>query len=243
HGVATFSDVRIDQLGRGYTLLAETARHVSGTSTPFTIVERATHLAFVTQPPATVDGGAAITVRVAIQDTLGNTLTNASAPVTLALAPHPTGVTMATITVETVDGIATFSDVHIDQLGSGYQFEVASPGRAGATSSPFAVQATFTFVDAGTRESCGVTTHGVAYCWGSGLSGALGTGSFVFMYTAPTTPVAGGFSFATVSAGSGHTCGVTTSGAPYCWGSNGSGQLGDGTTTQSFGPVSVAGGL
>jgi len=353
-GVATFSDVRIDQLGRGYTLLAETARHVSGTSTPFTIVEPATHLAFVTQPPATVDGGAAITLRVAIQDTLGNTLTSASAPVTLALAPHPTGVSMATITVETVDGIATFSNVHIDQLGSGYEFAVAAPGRAGATSSPFAVQATFAFVDAGTGESCGVTAHGAgycwgnnqwgslgsgkggvdaspqqpmswpsplpvtggllfmsasagrgtavcgvtstgagycwgfgnngqrgdgtvsrstntpravlgdltfttisaasshtcavttsggAYCWGDGTSGALGIGGFVFQLTSPTTPVAGGFSFATVSAGGGHTCGVTTSGAAYCWGSNTSGQLGDGTTTGSFGPVSVAGGL
>jgi TolB protein len=360
HGVATFSDVRVDQLGRGYTLLAETARHVSGTSTPFTIVEPATHLAFVTQPPATVDGGAAITVRVAIQDTLGNTLTSASAPVTLALAPHPTGVTIATTTVETVDGIATFSNVHIDQLGSGYRFEVAAPGRAGATSNPFAVQVAFAFVDAGTGESCGmtdagagycwgnnlygslgsgkggvdanpqtplswpsplpvwgglgfttisvghggdphacgvttsgaaycwgtgidgqrgdgrsggpaarsantpravlggltfttisagarhtcgVTTGGATYCWGSGFSGALGTGSFVFVYSAPTRPVAGGFTFTTVGSGGSHTCGVTTSGAAYCWGSNGSGQLGDGTNTWTYGPVPVAGGL
>src|SRR5207247_9144675 len=52
HGVATFSDVRIDQLGRGYTLLAETARHVSGTSTPFTIVEPETPLAFAPPPTA-----------------------------------------------------------------------------------------------------------------------------------------------------------------------------------------------
>src|SRR5439155_1116797 len=82
-----------------------------------------------------------------------------------------------------------------------------------------------------------------AYCWGDGTSGALGIGRFVFQLTSPTTPVAGGFSFATVSAGGGHTCGVTTSGAAYCWGSNTSGQSGDGTTTGSVGPVPVAGGL
>src|SRR5207249_1342323 len=236
HGVATFSDVRIDQLGRGYTLLAETARHVSGTSTPFTIVEPATHLAFATQPPATVDGGAAITVRVAIQDTLGNTLTRASAPVTLALAPHPTGVTMPTITVETVDGIATFSDVHVDQLGSGYRFEVASPGRAGATSSPFAVHATFAFVDAGTRVSCGVTTHGGGYCWGDNLWGSLGSGKggVDAIPTAPISwpsplPVWGGLVVTTISAGRGSAvCGVTTNGAAYCWGMGSDGQRGDG---------------
>ncbi len=356
-GLATFSDVRIDQLGRGYTLLAQ-AGNLSDASGAFMVVEPATHFAFVTQPPANVEGGTAMQpVRVAIQDSLGKTLTTASAPVTVALAANPSEATLlGTTTVETVDGIATFADLRVDALGSGYTFAVTSPGRAGATSSPFAVQVTFAFVNAGSRESCGLTAHGggycwgnnqwgsigsgrgglgatpqeplswpsvlpvsgglvfttisvgrgvdthacgvtttgggycwgmgfdgqrgdgtvartantpravlggfsfttisaggihtcgvttsgAAYCWGSGLSGALGTGGFVFQFTSPTMPVAGGFSFTTISAGGRHTCGVTTSGAAYCWGSNASGQLGDGTTTQSFGPVSVAGGL
>jgi Tol biopolymer transport system component/alpha-tubulin suppressor-like RCC1 family protein len=236
NGVATFSDVRIDHLGRGYTLLAETGSHVSGTSAPFTIVEPATHLAFVTQPPATVDGGAAITVRVAIQDTLGNTLTSASAPVTFALAAHPTGVTIATTTVETVDGIATFSDVHVDQLGSGYRFQVAAPGRAGATSTPFAVHVTFASVDAGTRESCGVTTQGAGYCWGNNEWGSIGSGKGGW-FSGPTNdpmwwpspvPVVGGLVFTTISVGGAHTCGVTANGAGYCWGFGYNGQRGDG---------------
>src|SRR6059058_4415707 len=146
-----------------------------------------------------------------------------------------------------VCGVTTNGAAYCWGMGSDGQRGDGRGGGTGARSAntPRAVLGglTFTTISAGGAHTCGVTTSGVAYCWGSGLSGALGTGSFVFMYTAPTTPVAGGFSFATVSAGSGHTCGVTTSGAPYCWGSNGSGQLGDGTTTQSFGPVSVAGGL
>ena len=39
--------------------------------------------------------------------------------------------------------------------------------------------------------------------------------------------------FAQVSAGSEHSCGVTTTNAAYCWGYNGWGQLGDGTAVEA----------
>jgi alpha-tubulin suppressor-like RCC1 family protein len=236
-GVATFTNVRIDRVGRGYTLLAE-AGSASGASAPFTVVEPATHLAFVTQPPASIEGGTAMqSVRVAIQDSLGKTLTTASAPVTLALAANPTEATLlGTTTVETVDGIATFGDLRVDALGSGYMFAVTTPGRAGATSSPFAVQVTFAFVDAGTRESCGMTTHGAGYCWGTNQWGSLGSGKGGYGATPPQpfswpspVPVWGGRVFTAISAGHGSTvCGATTSGAGYCWGFGYDGERGDG---------------
>jgi alpha-tubulin suppressor-like RCC1 family protein len=50
-------------------------------------------------------------------------------------------------------------------------------------------------------------------------------------------------SFRQISAGTLHTCGVTTDDRAYCWGYNVSGQLGDGTTADHPRPVAVAGGL
>ncbi len=112
---------------------------------------------------------------------------------------------------------------------------------------------TFAVVSAGGSHTCGVTTAGAAYCWGVNWAGQLGIGTEygpevcpVELGTACSTvpvPVAGGLTFATLSAGDFHTCGVTTSGQAYCWGYNNEGELGDGTIGYSVVPTPVAGDL
>ena len=52
----------------------------------------------------------------------------------------------------------------------------------------------------------------------------------------------GGHTFATVSVGEEHTCGVTAAGVAWCWGDNSFGRLGDGTDDSTAEPVAVAGG-
>jgi alpha-tubulin suppressor-like RCC1 family protein len=100
----------------------------------------------------------------------------------------------------------------------------------------------FVATAAGQVHTCGLTTAGAAYCWGANFSGQLGNGDPSGSASSTPVPVGGGLTFATLAVGSGdHSCGVTQSGAGYCWGRNGDGQLGDGSTTNGLTPVPVAG--
>jgi alpha-tubulin suppressor-like RCC1 family protein len=97
-------------------------------------------------------------------------------------------------------------------------------------------------ISAGYFFICGVTTTGAAYCWGNNEFGQLGNGSDKDSDT--PVPVSGRLNFKSVSAAvGGHACGITMTGAAYCWGLNGSGQLGNGTKKNSNVPVAVSGGL
>ena len=91
-------------------------------------------------------------------------------------------------------------------------------------------------------HSCGITTSGAAYCWGNNRFGQLGNGSSNIFADVPVV-VSGGLTFISVSAGTFHSCGVTLGGAAYCWGANGTGQLGNGTNTSSSVPAAVSGNL
>lgn len=90
------------------------------------------------------------------------------------------------------------------------------------------------------NHTCGISFDGRGWCWGRNDQGQLGTGSSNDVATAPTA-VAGGHTFAQISAGSRHSCGVTVAGTVLCWGANDSGQIGDPSGAAASTPRPVSG--
>lgn len=112
----------------------------------------------------------------------------------------------------------------------------------GSQTTPVAISGGFNFqqISLGASHACGVTTTGGVKCWGWNANGQLGDNST----TNRKTPVnASGLvsGVLKVEAGGSSTCALLNTGAVKCWGSNISGQLGDGTKTDRLTPVDVIG--
>jgi alpha-tubulin suppressor-like RCC1 family protein len=122
------------------------------------------------------------------------------------------------------------------QLGDGSTSTSTLPvGVSGIDGS--AAQATE--IAAGYAHTCALLTDQTVKCWGDNSSDQLGVYG---PSSKSTTPVAiSGISGATaIAAGYAHTCALLADKTVKCWGFNGSGQLGNGTTASSATPVSVS---
>ena len=104
---------------------------------------QANRVAF-TQQPSTINAGVTITpaVQVTVQDSSGNTVPSSTATVTLAIGNNAGGATLGgTTAVAAVNGVATFSNLSLNNAGTGYTLTASASGLSGATSSAFNVQA------------------------------------------------------------------------------------------------------
>lgn len=105
---------------------------------------------------------------------------------------------------------------------------------------------TFVQVGEGYESTCALDDGGNAWCWGRNNRAQVGDPQAPEGYwvTLPQQ-VVGGHQFVSLAVGGDHACGLTTAGEAWCWGSDSSGQLGDGKwglDNNSATPVAVAGG-
>jgi alpha-tubulin suppressor-like RCC1 family protein len=244
NGIATFAGLSIDSAGTSYRLTANATGLTSATSSPFTVAAIPTTLSIVSGNGQTGAPGQALgqPIRVRVVRAQGGAPVAGQA---VTFAPSGGG-TVTPATVQTgADGEAQTTWT----MGtSGTQTltvttpTAAAPITVSATLAAPSAALVLTQLTAGENFFCGIQAQGGAVCWGDDNRGELGDGPPVtpFQQSRPV-PVSGAV-LTQVAAGRNSACGLTADGSARCWGSNLDGQLGDGTRTNAFVPVTVTGG-
>ena len=96
-------------------------------------------------------------------------------------------------------------------------------------------------VSAGGSGTCVLLKTGKVECWGNNAVGQLGNEQFTALRSLSRVTVDRITNATAVSSGQSHTCAITDLGNVQCWGYNGYGQLGTGSTTSRRFPAPVSG--
>lgn len=91
------------------------------------------------------------------------------------------------------------------------------------------------------NSTCGLRADGTAWCWGQDTNGQLGNGTLFTGTQSVPTPVfnSSAVRWSKISTGGSHACGIKEDGTLWCWGSDSSGQIGDGAGGGGVIPIAV----
>jgi large repetitive protein len=173
---------------------------------------------------------------------LGNgTTTNSSVPQPVIELPHDvisiSAGANSTCALTNAGVVWCWGGNAAGQLGDGTYTQSSEPVQVSDVTGTAALNEV-AVISSGRDHACAATAAGAAYCWGDNSTGELGNGTDTSSnFPVPIPGLSSGV--ATISAGSGFTCAVTTAEAALCWGKGGSGQLGDGNGVDSASPVTV----
>jgi alpha-tubulin suppressor-like RCC1 family protein len=246
-GAKCWGDNAKGQLGDGTTMQRLTPVNVSGLgSGVVSIAAAGLHTC------ALLSGGGVKCWGNNLPSRLGdNTVTQSSTPVDVLAGPGPgptfpalSGVTLLAAGSQSGhtcaivgSGVSCWGSDVYGQLGVNMPLlgvsRVALPvvGLGGAVSA----------LALGSAHTCAIISGGVVQCWGNNdFGGQLGDNTLVNHRT-PVYVVGLTSAINAITAGSIHTCALTTAGGTKCWGNNNSGQLGDSSMMQRLTPVDVSG--
>ena len=234
NGVATFIGVSFNGLVGTHTVTATATGLVSGESASFAVGPGpVASIAWQSGGNSTrVVGDSESAWTFALFDQFGNAATTATDTVHLAVAQSPWGSHLRGPTAAVpVNGVVTFSGFTVDRPGTAVRLK-ATVSSVESPASPTTLQDTLpTLAQASVAGGtvCGAG-DGRGFCWGANGVGQIGNGtklsdSVPVLVKSPVPLVS-------VWAADESTCGLTASGAAYCWG-QGYGTL----------PTTLAGGL
>jgi alpha-tubulin suppressor-like RCC1 family protein len=116
--------------------------------------------------------------------------------------------------------------------------DLTTTNRSNPVQSGAGVLSGITVVAAGNEHSLALKSDGTVWGWGSNSNGQLGNGVTAGSQTTPVQ-VSGLTNVTAIAAGVNFSLALKGDGSVWAWGYNGSGQLGDGTTTDRWSPVQV----
>jgi len=127
-----------------------------------------------------------------------------------------------------------WGDNSFGQLGDGTTVERIAPINIDLGSSRTALG-----ISSGESHTCAILDDRSVKCWGENSNGQVGDGTSNNRLS-PVSVNIGGDLVIAVSAGSYHTCAVTTDRTVKCWGDNWNGQLGDGTNADRLTATAIS---
>jgi alpha-tubulin suppressor-like RCC1 family protein len=179
---------------------------------------------------------------------LGNdvTLANQRTPVAVSTSGALSGKTLKSISAGGAHTCAIGSDDLAYCWGDDSSGQLGNDATLADQATPVAVSTsgvlagkTILSISAGELHTCVIASDNQAYCWGTDFAGQLGDGA---TFTGQPTPVAvttsgvlSGKTILKISSGHYITCVVASDNQAYCWGSDSSGALGNGTATVATG--------
>jgi len=144
NGVAAFSGLMLTKAAPSYTLGVSSSGLTGATTSAITVTPAAaTQVVITQQPPASVVVNTGFGLQPSVEDAYGNVVTSASNTVKVAIAKNPTGAKLGgMLSVKASKGVATFSGLTLNKVGTGYTLALSSSGLTGAITSPIAVTST-----------------------------------------------------------------------------------------------------
>jgi parallel beta-helix repeat protein/predicted outer membrane repeat protein len=158
NGVASFSGIPDFDVAGAYTLAATQTNLTGAQSAQFSVVAAAaTHFVFIDQPANLTAGNTFSSgIIVDAEDQFGNFATTYNSDATLSAKLIPAGATFTPITIQSVNGVATFNTIPAFDTAGGYRLQVSQSGLTARNSLKFfvtaAAPATLTFVQEPTNS-------------------------------------------------------------------------------------------